>query len=124
MEKEEQAKQEQEQLAGLGTLPEADQWGDVGPTGDWKTEGTGIGVSTTQQTPAITTAFAAAGSAGGGEDWNVGPTSTKDWAADDAGDWGNAEPEVSPCWMFPCPRCVDGWFLPPVGHHWELVETS
>ena len=93
MEKEELAKREQEQLVAggkewLGKGPEAD-WGEAASAADWKTEGTGIGVGTTQQP--ISTAFA--GTAGA-EDWNVGPTPTKDWAADDAGDWGNAEPEV------------------------------
>ena len=29
------------------------------------------------------------------QDWNVGPTtSTKDWGADDTGDWGNTEPPL------------------------------
>lgn len=33
----------------------------------------------------------------GGEDWNVGPsTTTKDWGADDAGgEWGNTDTTVS-----------------------------
>ena len=31
----------------------------------------------------------------GDQDWSVGPTtSTKDWGADDTGDWGNTEPKV------------------------------
>lgn len=89
VEKEEQAKREQEQLASLGTGKVVeDQWGDAAAT-EWTTEGTGIGVATQQPTPAF------AGTTSGGEDWNVGPTTaTKDWAADDAGDWGNAEPKV------------------------------
>ena len=96
MEKEEQAKREAEQQAMSGKAPEMEQWADSTPAvTDWATEGTNI----VSQQP-IPTFTGSSGGGGGGaagatEDWNVGPTTaTKDWAADDAGDWGNAEPKV------------------------------
>ena len=48
--------------------------------------------ATTTAAPQATTAFAATGD----QDWNVGPTTapTKDWGADDTGDWANTEPKV------------------------------
>lgn len=100
VEKEEQAKREQEQQAleavaskdWAGAVPEVDQW-----TEEWTTEGTsmaGTGGAAQQPLSGISASSAPAGPAtGAGEEWNVGP-STKDWAADDTGDWGSGEPQV------------------------------
>ena len=82
-----------------------------------------------------------------GKDWSVGrlgptTTTTTDWAADDAGDWGNAEPKV---YAIVAGRYfVYGWCqlsfspspslppsiplsLPPSlfsGYYWELVDVD
>ena len=94
MEKEEQAKREAEQALSSAKVPEMEQWTETPAVTDWATETTNI----VSQQPVPT--FAASG--GATEDWNVGPTTaTKDWAADDAGDWGNAEPKVQLLTVFP-----------------------
>lgn len=67
--------------------------------GNWTTEGTGIsGPPPSTTTIANTTnPTQPAPFMAGGEDWNVGPsTTTKDWGADDAGgEWGNTDTTVS-----------------------------
>ena len=94
VEKEEQAKREAEMALGGKAVADTEQWGDVQPT-EWTTtaEGPGIGITPQQPVPAFGTTTATTTT---GEDWSVGPTTTTttDWAADDAGDWGNAEPKV------------------------------
>ena len=107
VEKEEQAKAEQElQIAqewGGATITTEttgeEQWGDTtGGGGDWSTEGTGIGgisggTTTTTTTTTTKPPVPSSGFLTGDQDWNVGPTTTtKDWGADDAGgDWGNTD---------------------------------
>ena len=116
VEKEEQAKLEAEQHAA------ADQWATLGPglegapqqppllepteqwadtaTGDWGADVSTAPIIPGGQAAAVTTGGAAATTTPGfmasDQDWNVGPTtSTKDWGADDTGDWGNAEPKAT-----------------------------
>lgn len=62
------------------------------PIGDWATEGIATGptpgatTTTTTTQPPIPTP---GGFLGAGEDWNVETQpATKDWAEDNAGDWG------------------------------------
>jgi len=123
VEKEEQAKLEAEQIhaapdqwAGLGPTVEGgiqqpplleptEQWADTAG-GDWGADVGGTapivpgGAPTaggmTTGTGLTTGAATTPGFMASDQDWSVGPTtSTKDWAADDTGDWGNTEPKAT-----------------------------
>nr|Q4KTE2.1 RecName: Full=Small ribosomal subunit protein uS2; AltName: Full=40S ribosomal protein SA [Suberites domuncula]AAX48876.1 SA [Suberites domuncula] len=112
VEKEEQAKAEaeRERLATdqwqtnqpAAPQQDPDQWADtmgVPSGGDWGDEpvttapvptGGAPPVASTTATPATNT-----GSGFNQDDWSVPTTKTKDWGADDGGEWGNTEPKAS-----------------------------
>lgn len=73
--------------------------------------------------PPVPPASAGTGFTTGGEDWNMGTTSTTthDWAEDAAGDWGSTEPKVR---WHTLATCVDNipHFSP--GYCWELVKDQ
>ena len=72
------------------------QWGaDVGGTAPIVPGGAPTAGGMTTGAGLTTGAATTPGFMASDQDWSVGPTtSTKDWAADDTGDWGNTEPKV------------------------------
>ena len=70
-------------------MPSAGDWGDEPTVPPTVAAPPTAPATTAATTPAATTTF-------NQDDWmgGAGTTTTKDWGADDGGDWGAAEPQV------------------------------
>ncbi len=80
-------------------VPSAGDWGDEPTVPPTVAAPPTAPATTAATTPAATTTF-------NQDDWmgGAGTTTTKDWGADDGGDWGAAEPQVSKWELFSNPN--------------------